>query len=76
MTEILPKARARPVEKRNDKQQDWKVSCEEKSEGEGRMGPSEQKASESGRSVMSAGQTWRRVPKAPRLQDPREAIKT
>lgn len=39
VTEILPKARAQSVERRNDKQQDWKVSCEEKYQGEGRMGP-------------------------------------
>lgn len=57
MTEILPKARVQSVERRNDKQQDWKVSCEEKNQGEGRMEPSEQKASES-RSAMSDGQTW------------------
>jgi len=60
MTEILPKARAQPVERRNDKQQDWKVLCEEKHQGEGRMGPSKQKASES-RRAMSDEQTWSRV---------------
>lgn len=56
MTEILPKTRAQPVERRNDKQQDWKVLCE-KYPGEGRMGPSKQKASES-RRAMSDEQTW------------------
>lgn len=60
MTEILPKARSQPGERRNDKQRRWKVSCEEKYQREGSMGPNEQKASESKR-ALSDEQTLSQV---------------